>query len=237
MRALEAMSLATLGFVLTGLILAFVGATQLLCSVSPTDDGRWLGLARLSRALAERRSMTAVGVGAVAYGLVFGLISSTIVFQPGVVFSKTYGVQVPSLAPVVCCGSFGEMPQFVVYVTDNFALLIVPLNVALLFTVSWLVGLNAAVVYTTYIQRRVTTRAKWLGGLGGFLGLFTVCPSCAGYFLLTVIGLSSGASVALTLASLQGVFVLAGVPILVTALLLNTRQFAATCGIEKNSGD
>jgi hypothetical protein len=227
----------TLGLIFLGLTLTFIGITRHLVRNS---SGGSLGkvessMTRLSAMISEKRSVKVFALAALSYGLFFGVVSSTLVFQPGLSFSDAYGVRVPSVVPVLCCSSVGQMPQLVVYITQQFAILIVPLNLVLLFSVSWLVGLNAAVASYAYVNRPQMAGPKWITGLGALVGLFTVCPSCAGFFFLTMIGLSGAVTLALTLSSLQTIFIAIGIPILLVMPIMASRGLGTfqACAVEK----
>ncbi len=215
----------TLFLILAGLTLTFLGVTNFF-RARRLDERSSSIIATISAILSETRYAGVFALTALAYGFFFAIVSSTLVYQPGVIFSETYGVQVPSILPVVCCGSIGQVPQFVVYITQQFAILLIPINIVLLFIVSWLVGLNASVAVFAYKNRPETVGGRWIGGLGAIIGLFTACPTCAGFFLLTVLGLSGAVSLALTIASLQGLFIAAGIPILVATPLLTCRRMS-----------
>ena len=234
---LEKLAYATLGLILVGITMTLFGATSLLRRMSDQKNplGRFSSLSSISLAISNGRGAVIFLVAAVSYGLLFSVISSSLVFQVGSNFSDSYGVQVPSIVPVVCCGTFGQMPQFVFYITQQFAILVIPINLILLFSVSWLVGINAASVSWLFSCRSGPVGPKWFGGLGAILSLFTACPTCAGFFFLSTMGLGGAATAALTLASLQGIFVLVGIPILVGALLLNSRQIRLSCNLDKTS--
>src|SRR5207302_9403106 len=51
-------------------------------------------------------------------------------------------------------------------------------------------GLNLAIATYSYTNESPGVRGKWFGGLGAIVGLFSVCPTCAGFFLLTMLGLA-----------------------------------------------
>ena len=225
---LQLFALVILGIVFLGLTAVFVGVTKYLRqkSVGPDTYAVRTVIGSLGQIIAEPRYLRIFATAALLYGLFFGIVSSTLVFQPGIAFSSVYGVSVPSAVPVVCCGPLGQMPQLVVYLTQQFAILLVPENLILLFAVSWLVGLNAAVASHTYANRPLRPSTGWLWGFGAIAGLFTVCPSCAGFFLMTIIGLGGAVSLALTVASLQSVFVIAGIPILVISPMISLRVMA-----------
>src|SRR5437899_12787274 len=106
------------------------------------------------------------------------------------------------MLPVICCGPLGQMPQFVVYLTQQFAILIVPVNLVLLIAVSWLVGLNVSIASYSYTNESRSVRGKWFGGLGAIVGLFSVCLPCAGFFLLLMLVLAGDGSFEVSLVSL-----------------------------------
>ena len=116
------------------------------------------------------------------------------------------------------------MPQFVVYLTQQFAILVIPVNLILLFAVSWLVGLNAAVATYAYNHRSSSVGNQWMGGLGAIVALFTACPTCAGFFLLTMLGLTGAVTFALALSSIQSLFIVVGLPLLMIAPIVTARR-------------
>ena len=173
----------------------------------------------------EKRPYSRVfAASSIGYGLAFGVTSSTFVYQPGLAFSTDYGVNVPSVAEALCCGGFGQMPQLVMYLTQNLAILLIPINLILMFTASWLVGLNTALATYSFRNAPKVAGLRWIGGLGGFIGLFTACPTCASFFLLTTIGLTGAVSLAASLASFQGFFIGIGITVLIaTPILASSR--------------
>jgi hypothetical protein len=223
---LEEMAYATLVSIFVGLLLAFWGLSEFIRQTRPANgvDSSSLLIGRLSMIVQDKRSMRVFVYAAFAYGLLFAIVSSTLVFQPSLTFSRTYGVSVPSIVPVVCCGSFGLMPQFVIYFTQQFAVLIVPENLVLLCVLSWLVGLNAATVNYAYTSRAPSTGTRWIVGLGALFGLFTICPTCAGLFFLATVGLGSAVALTVTFSSLQSFFIAVGIPTLLLAPVVATRR-------------
>jgi len=234
---LEATAYSVLALELIGLMAVFLGLTFHLRGIRPEKtSGRGSSLIiQLFMIVGDGRSARIFGFATLAYGLFFGVVSTTLVFQPWLVFSQAYGVRVPSVVPVVCCGTFGQMPQLVLFLTEHFAILVVPVNIILLFTVSWLVGLNAATANYAYMNRPIVTGARWFGGLGAIIGLFTACPVCAGFFLAEVLGLGGVVGLALTLSSLQGIFVAVGIPVLLVTPILMLRRIPVlrTCPVKR----
>ena len=215
-----------LALILAGVSLVLAAVTRYLMR-SPREKGTKnspLTGVLISLALNDKRSFHAFIVASLFYGVFFAFVSSFLVYQPSGRFSETYGVSIPSMLPVICCGPLGQMPQFVVYLTQQFAILIVPVNVILLIAVSWLVGLNVSIATYSYTNESPSVRGKWFGGLGAIVGLFSVCPTCAGFFLLTMLGLAGAVTFALTLVSLQVVFLAVGIPLLLLTPIITARK-------------
>lgn len=229
---------AVVTLLVAGLICSAWGSTRLLRRIG-LDSSRIPSptISTISIAVRERPYSLVFGFSAATYGIIFALTSGILVYQPGVIFSSIYGINVPSMIEVVCCGSFGQMPQFVIYVTQSLAMLVIPINVILMVTVSWLVGLNTAV--TTYAIRngpRNRAGTQLLTGVGSFIGLFAACPTCASLVLLTVVGLTGAESLAISLASLQGIYIGAGIIILVLAPVLASNRVSRqlACALPKS---
>ena len=216
---------AVVASLLLGLVLTFSGLTHV---VRQSGSASWCNsfptLRFISSVLKQRRYSRVFAASSIAYGLAFAIISSTFVYQPGLAFSIDYGVNVPSVAEALCCGGFGQMPQLVLYLTQTLAILLIPINLILMFTASWLVGLNTALATYSYRNAPKVAGVRWIGGLGSFIGLFTACPTCASFFLLTTVGLTGAVSLAASLASFQGFFIGIGITVLVaTPILASSR--------------
>jgi MFS family permease len=223
---LEQTAYIVLALVLIGLCLALVGATRFFIGSLSQNRGSKpsMTVTVLSLALNEKHSFRTFVLASLIYGIFFAFVSTFFVFQPLGHFSETNGVSVPSALSVICCGPLGQMPQFVFYLTQQFAILIVPVNLVLLFIVSWLVGLNAAIATYAYEHRSSSVGSRWMGGLGALVALFTACPTCAGFFFLTMLGLTGALTLALTLSSLQGLFIAIGLPLLLVAPIVTARR-------------
>ncbi|TMI40655.1 hypothetical protein E6H21_05965 [Candidatus Bathyarchaeota archaeon] len=216
---------AVFALLLIGLVLSFSGLSRF---VRQSGSGPWCNsfptLRFISSVLEKRPYSRVFAASSIGYGLAFGVTSSTFVYQPGLAFSTDYGVNVPSVAEALCCGGFGQMPQLVMYLTQNLAILLIPINLILMFTASWLVGLNTALATYSFRNAPKVAGLRWIGGLGGFIGLFTACPTCASFFLLTTIGLTGAVSLAASLASFQGFFIGIGITVLIaTPILASSR--------------
>lgn len=221
LAALHAAVYITILAVVAGMSMVIAGLTSHLRSLSMPNER--IGVGILSRTLNDKPSSRILFITSLMYAVLFSILSGTLILRSGGAFSQTYGVSVPSIVAVVCCGSIGQMPQLVAYATQQVALVIVPVNVVLLFVVSWLVGMNASLAFYAY-RNRPKSNAKWLTGLGATIGLFTACPTCSGLFFLTSIGLSATLSATLATGLYQVLFVMTSVPLLIATLLLTSNR-------------
>jgi len=171
----------------------------------------------LVRALCSRPYNTLFPTSAFLYGVLFALVSGTIVYQPNL--SEGIG-STPAAFLVTCCDPIGQTPRLVVYLTSNVGLLFVPLNILLLAGTSWMVGANVSLASFAYKTKAVTGGLKWLGSFGATTGLLTACPTCASLLLLGATG--GGDALAALLSSAQPALVVGTICLLIANLLLMT---------------
>ena len=155
----------------------------------------------------------------VTYGVVFSLISGTLVYQPEVNFAIHYGAEIPSGFIAPCCDNPGYMPKIIIYLTEHVGLQIIPINLVLQVIVSYLVGLNVSAAASV-----MSRKGCGLGGIGGIVGLFIACPTCAGAFLSIFVGTASGIALSIALVKLQTLFIIVSIPILLITPLLLARK-------------
>src|SRR2546422_2557359 len=124
----------------------------------------------LVRALCSRPYNILFATSALLYGVLFAVVSGTLVYQPTLDLSE--GLGVPAALLVTCCDPLGQTPWLVVYMTSHLGLLLVPLNILLLAGTSWMVGANVSLSSFAYKTRAVTGGLKWLGGFVGTPGTF-----------------------------------------------------------------
>ncbi len=183
------------------------------------------------------------------YIILFSIISGTIVYQPGIIFSEVYDVSIPSIKIVYCCGAVGQYPNAAIYITEQVGLMIVPLSVLLLILISSLVGWNIMLI-TFALSNRPKNNGKWLFSqflqIGAFTGLFTACPTCAGLVLTSVLPSSIAVSaitgtMLLSLSNViyQQIFLVITLGLLIGSPLILIRNikelFEKGCIIEKTS--
>jgi hypothetical protein len=158
------------------------------------------------------------------YGMFFSLTSGILIYQPDVVFSKHYGVQVPSAFIAPCCGDVGYVPKFIAYITEHIGLQIIPLNLILQITVSYLVGLNMAIAVNAF-----SILKKGAGAGTIVTGLFIACPTCAGTFISLFVTSSGAVAFTIAITQMQTIFIAITIPLLIATPIIMARKI-------KNSG-
>jgi hypothetical protein len=164
-----------------------------------------------------------IGIAAaVLYGLVYLVVSSVLVFQPGVDFGAAYGVTGPGWNAAACCGSPGTVPALIVYLLPqaHLALQILPLDALFAVVVPILVGLNVTLAVHSFRNKVLRANTGWLGSVGILAGLFTGCPTCAGLFLAGAVGGFGATTLAVALAPYQMLFVVLSIPLLLASPLV-----------------
>lgn len=157
----------------------------------------------------------------ILYGIFFSLTSGTLVYQPEVIFSYHYNVDVPSVHITACCGDPGYMPKLIVYMTEHWGLQIIPINLVLQVVVSYLVGLNVALAVNAI---SISKKAGGLSGIGATTGLFIACPTCVGTFLSLFVSASSAIAFTLAITQLQTIFILITIPVLLATPFIMGRK-------------
>jgi hypothetical protein len=211
---------------IVGLCLLFYGLTNVLTWWSPAESsGTPLSVSGILAApFVNSRYSRLLLASAFAYGLFYAFASGIVVFQPALSFSEAYHVGIPSVAIATCCGPLGETPQAVAYLSQHLGLVFIPVNILLLFSISWLVGLNASFASFALSFRTKNARIGWFGGIGAFIGLFTSCPTCAGLAIISVLGGTGTLSASFFLGSLQTMLLATSIPLLVAIPLLSARS-------------
>ncbi|HUI00529.1 MAG TPA: hypothetical protein VLX56_02730 [Nitrososphaerales archaeon] len=205
--AAEAISIFLL---LLGLYLAYAYAMA-------SSGSRSSLLSIIGSALSDRSLSRAAAASTLLYGAVYSLSSSILVFQPTVNFASAYGVTTPtSWSSVPCCGEAGTLPKLVLYLSPaHLAVQLVPLSLLLLFIVPPLVGLNLAIALFSVRRTVATVTGRWMVACGAAVGLFTACPTCAGFFLAESLGGVAATTLSVALAPYQSLFIAVSIPLLV----------------------
>ena len=157
----------------------------------------------------------------IIYGIFFSMTSGILVYQPEVIFSYHYDVVVPSAHITPCCGSPGYMPKIVAYITEHLGIQIIPLNLVLQTTVSYLVATNTALAVNAISASKKT---GGLGSIGAPTGLFIACPTCVGSFLSLFVGATSAVAFTIAITELQTMFIAITIPILLLTPVILARK-------------
>lgn len=145
----------------------------------------------------------------------------------------------PDYRLITCCNKFGYVPMLTIYLSENFSILLIPINFFAGIVISLLVGFN--VYMNIYLLSNIKYREKFvskrsiLSGVGITSGLFIGCPTCAGSLFYSIAGFSSLITFS-SLSAYQIVFVMISIPLLLISLLVMSKilqkRFLATCNIK-----
>jgi hypothetical protein len=185
----------------------------------------------IANSINNKRSKQIFVASAIGYGIFFSLTSGILVYQPEVIFSEHYGAVVPSAHITSCCGPAGYMPAIVGYMTEHVGFKIIPVNLVLQITVSFLVGLNFAIASKAF---SIYKKGGGMGGFGAVTGLFIACPTCAGTLLAALAG-TGATAFAIALTQLQTVFIAASIPVLLVTPVIMARKirtFQTGCAVD-----
>jgi lipoprotein signal peptidase len=163
----------------------------------------------------------------IGYGIFFSLVSGTLVYQPEVNFAIHYGAAIPSGFIAPCCDGPGYMPKIIIYLTEHVGLQIIPINLVLQVTVSYLVGLNTAIAVSAFT---ISRKGRGMSTVGAIIGLFIACPTCAGSFLSIFIGTASGIALSIALAQMQTLFIAISIPVLLVTPYIMAKKLRNSDG-------
>ncbi|MDE1818636.1 MAG: hypothetical protein KGI19_08545 [Thaumarchaeota archaeon] len=182
----------------------------------------------ISNAITNKRSKQILLASAMGYAIFFGFTSGIILYKPDI-NATDFGFPTPPYAEISpCCNVPGYMPMILVFFTEHIGLQIIPLNLILLVTVSFLVGLNFALASATY---SIAKKSSKIGSVGAVTGLFVGCPTCAGTAFMLLFGIGASASTTATTIflttheiQLQTIFIAVSIPILLITPLIMARN-------------
>jgi hypothetical protein len=176
--------------------------------------------------LSQRRYGRIFVTTAVAYGVLYSFLTGILAYRPDIDFSAFPGLAIPSAQPDQLIGAPLYVPEVTVFITNHFAMVLVPLTLILMVVVSVLVGVNSALAAFAYDNRSKGSVGMWRGQLGAIVGLFTGCPTCAGLYFYSLVGGSGAVSFAVALGYYQPLFVLLSVPVLLLSPYLISRSLS-----------
>jgi hypothetical protein len=178
----------------------------------------------------------------IGYAVFYATISGMLIYRSDS-FSSLYGVTIPSIT-MITYGPMGYVPTMAAYFTEHIGLLIMPINFFIILIVSALVGFNAVISIYAFDNRpkrstaTTTTTAHFLGAIGVTTSLFAACPTCASFYLFTIMAGSLAPTVAAFTATFYAVFIALSIPLLIvtpflTALSLRRALFSS-CSLGRN---
>ena len=173
----------------------------------------------------SNNSMKVFIITFVIYGFFFSMTSGILVYQPEVTFSYHYGAEIPSAHITPCCGPLGYMPKIVMYMTEHVGIQIIPINLVLQVTVSYLVATNTALAVNAI---SITKKTGGLGSIGAATGLFIACPTCVGSFLSLFVGATSVVAFTIAVTELQTLFIAITIPILILTPFIISRRILSS---------
>ena len=183
--------------------------------------GNQTAISMICNSTISKNSMKVFIITFVIYGLFFSMTSGILVYQPEVIFSYHYGAEIPSAHITPCCGPLGYMPKIVAYLTEHIGIQVIPINLVLQVTVSYLVATNTALAVNAI---SITKKSGGLGSVGAATGLFIACPTCIGSFLSLFVGATSAVAFTIAVTELQTLYIAITIPILILTPFIISRK-------------
>ena len=235
MPALHSLAVATYMVLLTSFVAIGWGLYKTYKKKISSDDTTILSV--IAKAINNKRAKQIFIISAIGYGLFFAFTSGIIIYKPDI-NATDYGFPKPphvELSP--CCDLPGYMPMIFAFFTEHVGLQIIPINLLLLVSVSFLVGLNFAVSSTVF---SIAKSGGKLGAFGAITGLFVGCPTCAGTAFTMLFGFGTGATT-FTLfltsfeAQVQTIFIAISIPVLLATPIIMAKKIRSqngSCAVE-----
>jgi hypothetical protein len=172
----------------------------------------------------------------ITYGLFYALISSTLIIRFDGSITHMSGIEKFPTIIMMQYGPVGYTPSISIYLNDNVGILIIPINIIIILIISTLVGLNvissiyAIKVYISEKKRTEKTSispvfkngAKFLGILGATTSLFTACPTCASFYLFSILSGSLATTIASFTVNYYVLFLSLSIPLLIITPMINS---------------
>jgi hypothetical protein len=171
-----------------------------------------------------------------AYGIFYAIVSSMLIYHPHL--SHMYGVTIPSIT-IMSYGPTGYVPTIAAAITENIGLLIIPVNLVIMISVSTLVGINTVLsIYAFKDRPKNKSTNKYstaMCSLGATTGLFAACPTCASLYIFGILAGPFAHTLAAFAVSLYySLFLFVSVPILLIAPLLTASSIHKMRMVDSN---
>lgn len=208
-------------YILLTLSFGIIGIGLRKYQMKTAATGNRTAISMICSSTISKNSLKVFIITFVLYGFFFSMTSGILVYQPEVIFSYHYGAEIPSAHIAPCCGPVGYMPKIIGYVTEHVGLQIIPINLVLQVTVSYLVATNTALAVNAI---SITKKSGGLGSIGAATGLFIACPTCIGSFLSLFVGATSVVAFTIAVTELQTLFIAITIPILILTPFIISRK-------------
>lgn len=167
----------------------------------------------------DRRFVKMFWITTGCYGIFYAIVSNTIIFRPGGLLEHGTQLTIPS-SLIMQYGPAGYAPAIAVTLTENIGFLIVPFNLSLLLLTSVMVGLNVALSIFSINHTKKLTKSSFLGSMGASTALFSVCPTCASFFVISAIAGPLALTISAFTASFYLLFSIISVPSLIAGAII-----------------
>ncbi|HJT47873.1 MAG TPA: hypothetical protein VJ729_06785 [Nitrososphaeraceae archaeon] len=166
---------------------------------------------------------------AIGYGIFYALISGMLIYRSET-FSSLYGISTPSIT-MITYGPMGYVPTMAAYFTQHMGILIIPINLFITLIVAALVGFNAVLSIYAFTNRprkyinnnnnntnnnRTNSKAtSFLSVLGATTSLFAACPTCASFYIFSIMAGSLAPTIAAFTVNFYALFFSLSIPLLI----------------------
>jgi hypothetical protein len=173
--------------------------------------------------LSNKRYFRFFWPASIAYGIFYAIVSSMLIYHTHGL-SHMYGITIPSIT-IMSYGPIGYVPTIAAALTENIGLLIIPVNLIIMISVSTLVGINTVLsIYAFKNRPKNKSTNKYstiMGSLGATTGLFAACPTCASLYIFGILaGPFAHTLATFTVSLYYSLFLFVSIPILLITPLL-----------------
>jgi len=172
----------------------------------------------------------------IGYGIFYAIVSAMLLYRTES-FADTNGATIPSVV-MMTYGPIGYVPTMAAYFTENIAVLIIPINLVVILVVSALVGFNTVLSIYAFKNRPKKTATPLFGALGATTSLFAACPTCASFYIFSIMAGSLAPTVAAFTATYYALFVAISIPLLLFTPFIIAfsirRMMFGQCSLEKS---
>ncbi len=178
----------------------------------------------------------------VTYLIIYSIISGIIIIRPEGGLAHSLGIHSFPLVIMMQYGPVGYVPTMSVYLSDNFGIFIIPLNLVIALAVSALVGFNSVLsiyaFFNQYDKKRLfsftnassksQSSSSFMGALGATTGLFIACPTCASFYIFSAMVGGFAPSIAAFTVTHYTLFVMISIPLLLFTPLITALSIKKT---------